>query len=243
MPFAVPRPALRAAVALGACAGALLLTAVPALAHVTAQPGEAEQSGYTVVAMRVPNESETAGTIKLEVTLPLDHPITGVRTTPVAGWTITTTKAPLNPPLQRNGRTYAEVVRTVTWTADSGVRIGPGEFQEFPLSLGPLPGDVDQILLPSVQTYDDGEIVRWEQPPVPGGAEPERPSPVLKLLPAAPEGAGASPPAAPAAAPGPAVAPAAASDTTARWLGGGGLLLGAVGLLLGLRARSRGGAA
>ena len=35
--------------------------------------------------MRVPNESDTAGTIKLETTIPTDHPITSVRVQPVPG--------------------------------------------------------------------------------------------------------------------------------------------------------------
>ena len=57
------------------------------------------------------------------------------------------TKVPLNPPVERNGRTFTEAVSTVTWTADPGTRIGPGEFADFPLSLGPLP-EVDQLVLP-----------------------------------------------------------------------------------------------
>lgn len=44
-------------------------------------------------ALRVPDESDTAGTVGLEVTLPADHPLSSVRTTPVPGWTATTTKA------------------------------------------------------------------------------------------------------------------------------------------------------
>ncbi|HVL85172.1 MAG TPA: YcnI family protein [Pseudonocardia sp.] len=234
------RPLRRPAAVLAVSAALVLAGAAPALAHVTAQPGEARQGGYTVVNLRVPNESDTAGTIELEVTLPADHPITGVRTTPVPGWTVTTTRAPLDPPIERHGRTITETVRTVTWTATPGTRIGPDEFLEFPLSLGPLPTDTDRILLPAVQTYDDGRVVAWDQPPA--ADEPERPAPVLNLLPAE-EGdghvtaagtgtAGTDAPAADAAAAG--------TDTTARWLGGSGLLLGGLGLGLGAGAALRG---
>lgn len=221
------RRALRAVAVLSAAAAIALVGAAPALAHVTAQPGRAEQGGYTVVAMRVPNESDTAGTVKLEVTLPADHPVTGVRTTPVPGWTATMVKAPLTPPVERNGRTITEAVRTVTWTANAGTRIGPGEFVEFPLSLGPLPTDTDRLVLPAVQTYDDGEVVAWNEPPAADGAEPERPAPVVMLSPAAEVGE-------PAAAATP-----TAADPAARWLGGAGLLLGALGLGLGLGALLR----
>lgn len=234
--------ALRGVAVLAAAAALALVGAVPAFAHVTAQPGTAEQGGYAVVNMRVPNESDTAGTIKLEVTLPAEHPITSVRTSPVPGWTATMVTAPLNPPIERNGRTITEAVRTVTWTADPGTRIGPGEFVEFPLSLGPLPTDTDQLVLPAVQTYDDGEVVAWDQPRT-DGAEPERPAPVVTLVPAAEEGAAQAASAQQAGSAGENAAAAEAgaggSDSTARWLGGAGVALGALGLLLGAGALAR----
>jgi hypothetical protein len=91
---------------------------------------------------------------------------------------------------------------------------------------------VDRLVLPAVQTYDDGEVVAWDQAPTPDGAEPERPAPTVSLSPAA------AAPGAPAAAPVAAVQPSVPSaagpaDPTARWLGGAGLLLGALGLGLG----------
>lgn len=141
-------------------------------------------------------------------------------------------KAPLATPIQRHGRTITEAVRTVTWTAAPGTRIGPGEFVEFPLSLGPLPEDTDRLVIPAVQTYDDGEVVSWNQTPV-DGSEPERPAPVVELSPAN-DGEVVE-----TAAQGP------APDVAARWLGGAGLLLGALGLGVGLgaalRARRAGG--
>ena len=178
------RRALRLATVLSLAATATVLGAAPAFAHVTAQPGDAAQGSYSVVSLRVPNESDTAGTVKLEVTLPADHPLSSVRTTPVPGWTATMTKAALNPPVQVGERTVSEAVRTVTWTANPGTRIGPGEFLEFPLSVGPLPTGVEEIALPAVQTYDDGEVVAWDQPMNPDGSEPERPAPTLTLTPA-----------------------------------------------------------
>jgi periplasmic copper chaperone A len=236
------RCALRAGTVLGAATTVVLAAAAPAFAHVTAQPGTAEQGDYSVVSFRVPNESDTASTVKLEVTLPAEHPITSVRTTPIPGWTATMTKAPLNPPVKSHGRTITEAVRTVTWTADPGVRIGPGEFVDFPLSLGPLPTDTDRLVIPAVQTYDDGEVVAWDQPPSADGSEPERPAPVVTLT--APTGEQA---AAAGEQSTPASAQAGGTDTTARWLGGAGLLAGALGLGVGvgtlLRTRRRSGKA
>ena len=233
MSSSVRRRALRAGTVATVATSAALVGAAPALAHVSAQPGTAEEGSYSVVAMRVPTESNTAGTVKLQVTLPTDHPITSVRTTPRAGWTATMTRTPLNPPVDVNGRAVTEAISAVTWTADPGVRIGPGEFADFPLSLGPLPTGIDRLVLPAVQTYDDGEVVAWDQPPAADGSEPERPAPVVTLTPATSD-------AAPVAA---ALPPAASAtdntDNTARWLGGGGLLLGALGLGVGAGATLR----
>jgi len=195
-------------------AGALTLAlAAPAAAHVTVQPGEATQGGYGAFAFRVPTERPDAGTVKLEVTLPAEHPIRSVRTKPMPGWTVSVTK---------NG----ETVRTITWTADPGVRIGPGEYQEFDVSAGPLPEDTDHLVLPVVQTYDSGEVVAWDAPPA-EGAEPEHPAPVLELIPE--EDAGAMEPTA-------GTATASGADTTARWVGGAGLAVGALGLGVGAGA-------
>jgi len=233
MPSSSRRAALRAGVIVSIASTAALVGAAPALAHVTAQPGQAEQGGYTVISLRVPTESDTAGTVKLQVSLPTDHPITSVRTTPRPGWTAATTTAKLDPPVERYGRTVTEAVDTVTWTADPGTRIGPGEFADFALSLGPLPTDVTELVLPAVQTYDDGEVVAWNQPPAADGSEPERPAPAVTLTPAT----DAEPATAAVAAP-----PAPDStDTTARWLGGAGLLVGALGAGVGTGAvlRSR----
>lgn len=64
MSRSLSRFALRGTAALAAAAALTLTAAAPAFAHVTAQPGTAEQGGYSVVTMRVPNESDTAGTVK-----------------------------------------------------------------------------------------------------------------------------------------------------------------------------------
>ncbi|MDQ3151804.1 MAG: YcnI family protein, partial [Actinomycetota bacterium] len=178
-------------------AGALTLAlAAPAAAHVTVQPDEAEQGGYSAFAFRVPNERDDAGTVALSVTLPAEHPIRSVRTKPMPGWTAAMTKD-------------GETVRTITWTADPGVRIGPGEYQEFAVSAGPLPEDADVLVLPAVQTYDNGEVVAWNAPPA-AGEEPEHPAPVLELVPGD-EAAAVAP-----------AASASSADETARWLGGAG---------------------
>jgi periplasmic copper chaperone A len=62
-------------------------------------------------------------------------------------------------------------------------QVKPGQFREFDVSLGPLP-KTDRIVFKALQTYSDGDIVRWIDVPQDGQAEPEHPAPVLKLPPA-----------------------------------------------------------
>jgi len=151
-----------------------------ASAHVTVNSTEATQGGYGVVTFRVPNESDTAGTVQLRVQLPEDTPFASVRTTPIPGWGPTLTSVTLDPPVDSGGQQVSEAVSVVTWTADASTRIEPGTYLEFPLSLGPFP-DVDSIVFKAIQTYDDGTEVAWIEEAAEGNAEPEHPAPVLFL--------------------------------------------------------------
>lgn len=215
---------------LGALAGTgalvALLGALPASAHVVADPDTATAGGYGVITLRVPDESPTAGTVRLQVTLPTDRPITSVRTEPMPGWTAQVQEVPLPAPVPiGEGETATTAVSGVTWTADPGVRIAPGQFAQFRMSAGPLPdAPGQQLVMPATQTYDDGQVVAWaDAPPAPGTAEPEHPAPVLTLVADTGDAAAGAP-------------TSGASDDTARWLGGAGLVLGAVGAALGLVA-------
>ncbi|GGP38011.1 YcnI family copper-binding membrane protein [Saccharothrix coeruleofusca] len=226
-----------------ATAGFLALsTAGAASAHVTAStPKDAVQGGYTKVTFRVPNERPDAGTVKLELTLPAEYPLASVSTRPLPGWKVEAVKAALDKPVRSHGREITEAVRTVVWTAEPGVRIEPGQFNEFDLSIGPLPDNTEQLLLPAKQTYDSGEVVDWNAPPPAEGAEePERPAPVLKLVKADDDDDHGTATAS-TESDDQDSASASGRDDTARWLGGAGLAVGALGLGLGAGAvlRSR----
>ncbi|MFH8379862.1 YcnI family protein [Kitasatospora sp. NPDC018058] len=243
-----------AAVALTAAASVVAL-AGPAFAHVTVNPGSAAQGGYTAVDFRVPNESDTASTVKLEVNLPLDHPLASVRTLPMPGWTAAVEKSKLDKPIKVHGNDVNEAVSKITWTADAGTKIAPGQFQEFRVSLGPLPTDTDNMAFKALQTYDNGDVVRWIDESKDGQPEPAHPAPVLKLTKAAggddhgdSHGVTASPAAGThgdssdhAAASG----DGKSSDSTARTLGVVGIVVGVIGTavgVLGLRRKSGGSA-
>jgi uncharacterized protein YcnI len=155
--------------------------AASAAAHVTVNPNQASQGGYARIDFQVPSESDTAATTKLDVYLPTDHPVASVSTMPVPGWTVQVTTSKLATPLtDDDGNQVTEAVSQITWTASRDAAIKPGQFQEFPVSLGPLP-KTDQLVFKVLQTYSDGSVVRWIDTTTPGQAEPEHSAPVLKL--------------------------------------------------------------
>ncbi|MFI7071934.1 YcnI family protein [Micromonospora sediminicola] len=225
------RPATAAALTLAAVATAVLGLAGPASAHVTVNPKEGTQGGYGRFAFRVPNESDTASTVKVEVNLPANAPVGSVSTMPVPGWTVAVEKRKVDPPIEVHGSQLTEAVSKLTFTAAQGGGVKPGEFQEFPVSMGPLP-QVDTMVFKVLQTYSDGNVSRWIEEPTPGAEEPENPAPVLTLAAAASASPGASAPAA-----------AAAADDDDDDDSGAGTALGVAGLVAGLAGLVLGGLA
>jgi periplasmic copper chaperone A len=211
-----------------ATASLALLPVATASAHVRVIPDDPTSGGFSALTFRVPNESATAGTVKVSVVLPTDTPFLYVSTKPVPGWTATATKSTLAKPVESYGTTLTEAVSEVTWSAARGVSIGPGEYQEFSLSVGPLP-DPAAIVLPTTQTYSDGEVVVWDQPTPASGEEPEHPAPVLDVVAATgadSHGSAATTTSDETTAPAQAATAAStsAADPVARVLGGVGLV-------------------
>ncbi|MDG9718547.1 YcnI family protein [Streptomyces sp. DH24] len=232
--------------AVGAVAGtAVLALSSPALAHVSVQPeGEAAKGGYAVVNFKVPNERDNASTTKLEVSFPTDHPLASVMPQAVDGWKVEVTKSKLDKPLELHGKKITEAVTKVTWTAD-GKGVQPGYFQKFPVSVGALPEDADELVFKALQTYSNKEVVRWIEVPQEGQEEPEFPAPVLELSAAEEDGHShdtAAEEASDDAADTENTAAAADgddTDTTARVLGVVGIVVGAAGVAYGVFAGRR----
>lgn len=233
----------RAAV-LGTIALGPLLLAAPAFAHVTVSSANATQGGYAKLTFRVPNEKDNADTTKLEVSFPTESPFAFVSVKPHSGWDYTVTKSTLATPLKDDdGNSITEAVSAITWTAQNGAALKPGTFEEFDISLGPLPS-VASLTFKALQSYSDGEVVRWIQ--TTDGAE--HPAPTIKLAPAAATGehaahASASAPAAASPTPTSATTATAAdssdSDATARTLGIIGIAIGASGLVAAVASRKK----
>jgi uncharacterized protein YcnI len=174
----------------GVALGATLAIGAPlvASAHVTVNPNTADPGGYSTLVFRVPNESETAKTVRVEVTLPADTPFTSVLYEAVPGWTTTVVEGTLPAPVEVAGNTITEAATSIVWQADPGAGIGQHEFQNLTVVLGPVP-DVGHVILPAVQTYDDGEVANWTATPDEvAGDDTLDPAPVLYITDAPPAG-------------------------------------------------------
>jgi periplasmic copper chaperone A len=179
----LPRPLGRLGVvvlALLTALAAALAGAGAASAHVGVSSTDAAAGGFGKLTFRVPNESDTASTVALRISIPEESAMASLRAQPVPGWTVGTTTSDLATPLESHGEQVTSYVSVVEFRAVDGGGIRPGEFQEFALSGGPFP-EADQLSFPTVQTYSDGTESAWIEPTVEGQAEPEHPAPVLPL--------------------------------------------------------------
>ncbi len=225
----------RAAATLATAAALVAATALPASAHVTVMPNSLPKGGSGELTFKVPNEQDKATTTELRLQIPTDHPIALVQPRNIPGWTVTVKTTTLTTPIKTDDGTFTTAVSEIDWTGGS---IPVGQYQDFQISVYPLPTNTNQLVFKAVQTYSNGDIVRWIDATEPGQPEPEHPAPVLTLTAAeksdadSGSGSGSTP------AANPATTPAAASQSTSGDDGDGtvGIWLGALGLAAGLAA-------
>jgi periplasmic copper chaperone A len=149
-----------------------LLAPAAAQAHVTLQPNEAPEGAYTVLDVRVPNESDSENTTKVAVLFPEGFGDVSYQAVP--GWQVEVVHDKLKEPIQTDDGPITEGVKEVIF---SGGKLPPGQFQDFPLSLQ-IPGKVgEELTFKAVQTYEK-EVVRWI-----GAPETEHPAPQVLVTP------------------------------------------------------------
>ena len=166
---------------IAAAAGVALALAAPvaASAHVSVSPNDAEAGAYSSFQFKAPNESASAKTIRLEVTLPRDTPIASVSYQPTPGWTTEVITETLPKPVTIGDNEITEAAARIVFTADAGGGIAPGQFQLWTVSFGPIP-EVGSLVFPAVQTYDDGEVANWTATPDEAEADSTlKPAPVV----------------------------------------------------------------
>ncbi|MBR7829212.1 YcnI family protein [Actinospica sp. MGRD01-02] len=175
-------PARRRAAIVGALTLAGLAIAATASAHVTVSPASLPQGSTAELTFKVPNEESKADTVSLQLQIPTQYPIAQVLAKPVPGWTIAVHTVTLAKPLTTDDGTFTTAVNEIDWT---GGTIQPGQYQDFQISVDPLPSDTTQLAFKAVQTYSNGDVVRWIDLSTSANPDPDHPAPVLTLTPAA----------------------------------------------------------
>lgn len=229
------RRTVGAVAVLGAVSAVLLSTGVT-FAHVSVTPATAAPDTSITFVVRVPTEKEEA-TTRLRVDFPPG--LTVSRFQPMPGWTRQ---------VEQNGQ---QLITSVTW---SGGQIGPGEFQDF-VFVARTPKDGGKLAFKSFQTYAGGETVAWENPegsqerpvaivvvPAPGAAaKPLGEDPTAGAGATAGSQATTAPAASAATASGtqPAVAASSSGSDLPLFVALGGLVLGALALVLSIASLTR----
>lgn len=131
----------------------LLATAGPVAAHVSVRPEEVARGTVAELTFSIPNERHDAATVAIALELP--GGLETVEPLPNGEWAATVDGG------------------VVRWR---GGRLTGAERLELVVRVGPLSGP-DRLVLPAVQTYDSGEVVRW----IEEGHDGDHPAPVLAL--------------------------------------------------------------
>jgi len=212
------------ALAIGAGAVIALTPAVAASAHVSASASSTAAGSYSVITFSVPHGCEGSPTIGIEIQLP--ESILSVTPTVNPNWTVEKQNLTLDEPVEGpHGETITERVSSVTYTA-IGSGLAEGYRDTFDVQVLLPEGEAgDAVEFPVLQTCAEGST-EWVGDEVP-----------TVILTAADEGGehghdeGASDE---AHADG---STTASDDVLARALGVGGLVVGAVGIVLAVTAR------
>jgi len=165
---------------------AALALPAAAQAHVTLQPSTAPAGAFMKLDVRVPTERDDAATSKVDVRFPAGF--ASARYQAVPGWKVRVVMKKLATPIQTDDGPITEGVDRMTFTRTSkSGGIEPGQFQDFPISVQ-IPGKAgDKLTFKALQTYSNGDIVRWI-----GAPDADSPAPQVTVTAAAAQGAAAS---------------------------------------------------
>jgi uncharacterized protein YcnI len=162
------RPMMIAAVAVAA-----LAAPAAAGAHVSFHPNALPAKSEVTVDVRVPNEIDNGNISSVAIKLP--NGIIEALGNPPAGWSFKATTHNLAKPVKTDDGLVSTEVSVVTFT---GGNTPPGEFVNLPLMLA-MPDSAKQgsvLSFPTVQTYSNGQVVRWIGPPT-----DEHPAPTVDI--------------------------------------------------------------
>lgn len=140
-------------------------------------------SGYKAT-FRVGHGCGESPTREIVVTLPPG--VEGAKPMPKAGWTIAIERERLAQPRTDHGKTIAEEVRRIRWTANTPADALPNAFYDEFVLQARMPARAGTLYWPVAQVCEQGRT-DWAEVPS-AGRKPgdlKFPAPVLELMPAA----------------------------------------------------------
>lgn len=217
-------------------AGAFLAIGAPlsASAHISVEPSSTAAGSSAVLTFALPHGCEGSATTAISIGIP--EGITSVTPTVKPDWSVSEVEVDLAAPLaDGHGNSITSRTGQVVYTAE--VPLDDGLRDTFALSIT-LPEDAagQSLSFPIVQTCTEGQT-DWNEVTQAGAAEPEHPAPAIVVTEPTADAhaaADAHDAADTADAAGTAETP---GDVLARVLGIGGLVLGAIGIVLAVTAR------
>ena len=160
-------------------AGASVVGAGVASAHVTVQEDSVTAGEFAVVSIAVPHGCDGSSTTEVRIQMP--ETIASVTPTINAGWDVAKVTEPLAEPIQGEGGEITERVSEVVYTAKTPLPDGYRDV--FALSMK-VPDDASGLMFfPTVQACEQGES-DWIEIPADGQDpfELEKPSPFVNVV-------------------------------------------------------------
>jgi periplasmic copper chaperone A len=150
--------------------------AVPAAAqgHVSLHPNVLPAGAFPTVDIRVPNETDNARTVKVDVQIPPGF--TALDPQQVPGWKIQLLKTKLAKPIQTDDGPVTEEVSEIVFTAAKGGGTPAGYIENFPIAFSVPDKSGQTLTFKTVQTYSNGQIVRWI-----GAPSADQPAPTVNV--------------------------------------------------------------
>ena len=164
---------------------ALLVLAPVAQAHITLETPEAEAGKPYKAVLRVGHGCDGSATKQIVVTLP--EGLRGAKPMPKAGWTLSTTRAPLKTPYESHGKTIADELAEVRWTANTEADfLEDAWYDEFTLRATVI-AEPGELWFKVRQICVKGE---WNWADLPGAGQPAAtPAARLRVVPTRPASA------------------------------------------------------
>ena len=151
----------------------------PPRRHVTLQPREAASGSFSKMDVRVPNERDNKGTIKVDVRLPDGFYFLSYQKVP--GWKARVFKEKLDQPVDLGGFEVDEQFTRIVWTASKPQarphRARASSRTSRSRSACPTARPAAQLVFRAFQTYQRGERVAWT-----GAPDSDTPAPRVTLL-------------------------------------------------------------